>query len=100
VTVVPGGNPVRFATKVTDAAVMFAPLVVVSKVMVAEPEPDDSALVIGGTSFEGNNWALNVGFVGPDGDVELPQPAATNESAMTVVDSRFMNGCLLRESGQ
>src|SRR5205823_10869317 len=83
VTVVPAGNPVRFATKVTVAAVTLPPLVVVSKVMVAVPVPDDSALVIGGTSFDGSRVAVNVGFVGVDGDVELPQPAAMNASAIS-----------------
>src|SRR5262245_9190330 len=93
VTVVPAGNPVRFATKLIVAAVTLPPLVVVSNVIVAEPVPEASALVIGGTSFEGSNWAVNVGFVGVVlGDVELPQPAATNASAMAAVDSRFMVG--------
>src|SRR5947209_11468342 len=103
VTVVPAGNPVRFATKVTLAAVTLPPLVVVSKVMVAVPVPDDSALVIGGTSFDGRSAAVKVGLVGVpdgdvdvlDGDVELPQPAAMNASAISAVASRFMVSCLL-----
>src|SRR5881628_3341920 len=97
VTVVPAGNPVRFATKVTVAAVTLPPLVVVSNVMVAVPVPDDSALVIGGTSFDGRRVAVKVGFVGVDGDVELPQPAAMNVSAMSAVASRFMVSCLLHD---
>jgi hypothetical protein len=71
---------------------MLPPDVVVSKVMVTLPVPELSAFVIGGTSLAGDSVAVNVGFVGAvlDGEVEDPQPAATNASATIRPEKRFI----------
>src|SRR5215831_6433151 len=91
VTFVPAGNPVTFATNVTLADVMLLPDVVVSNVMVTVPLPADSALETGGTSLAGNNVAVNVGFVGVEGDVDdEPHPAAAMADAIASTNKRFI----------
>src|SRR4030095_4727238 len=58
---VPAGNPRRLTTKVTFAEVTLpAASLVTSKVMVAVPLPVDSALVTGGTSFDGFRSAVKI----------------------------------------
>src|SRR5579864_8113848 len=100
-TVVPGGNPDRLATKVTEAEVMFPfASFVTANVIVTFPLPDASGPVTGGTSFEGISVAVNVGSVGDDedGEVEDEHPAATNASATLSANKRFIVTTLLRRT--
>src|SRR5215472_16509469 len=98
-TVVPAGNPVKFATNVAGAAVMLpAASFVTSNVIVTVPLPEASGPTIGGTSLDGNSVAVNVGFVGEDGDVDdEPHPAARNASAASA-DRRFIVTTFLRKT--
>jgi hypothetical protein len=89
----PAGKPVRLTTKVTVAAVMLlAASLVTTIVIVALPDTVDSAFVIGGTSFAGDNVAVNVGLVGVVGvgELLLLQPAASRASTTAMGDRRFI----------
>jgi len=87
-----------FTEKFTLAAVMtlFASRVML-KSIVAVPLPTDSALVIGGVSFEGDNAAVNriVELPGPlgEGDVVLelePEQPAARSTPSTAITGRFI----------
>jgi hypothetical protein len=66
---------------------------VLNIVTVTVPAPDDSAFVMGGTSFAGSSVAVNVFVVvvGAVGDEELfEQPAANRLRATATNDKRFI----------
>src|SRR2546425_12969984 len=95
VIVEPAGNPVRFATTVTFAAVMLLDAsLVTSKVSAAVPDDTDSAFVMAGTSFAGDNCAENVSLVGGAvgvGVVDEPlQPTASNARTTARKDARVI----------
>jgi hypothetical protein len=78
---------------VAEAEVMLpAESFVVTSVIDTLPVTTDSLLVTGGTSFEGDSDAVNVGLVGvvDDGDVEELQPTATRASATAMRDKRVI----------
>jgi len=94
VIVEPAGNPVRFATTVTFAPVMLLDAsLVTSKVSVAVPDATDSAFVMAGTSFAGDNCAEKVillGAVGVGAVSEPPQPTANEAKATAIKDARVI----------
>src|SRR4051812_15128141 len=64
----PAGNPPSVTAKFAVADVTLPALSrVVLSVMVAVPVTDDSAFVTGGTSFDGDNAEVKIGFVDGDG---------------------------------
>src|SRR5579871_4580746 len=96
VTVVPAGNPLSVALKVTLAVCTLPDESFVTNIVIDTlPVPDDSALVMGGTSLDGNSVAVKTGLgaaVLPEGDVDdEPQPAATNASATINAATRVMS---------
>src|SRR5438445_1643343 len=95
-TVVPAGKPLRSIEKsaVTAVIVPAASLVRFS-VSVAVPRPFASALVMAGTTFAGNNVAVNFTWfglagVGAVGDLEPLQPAARRLATSRIIDKRFI----------
>src|SRR5262245_51296862 len=95
VSAVPGGKPWKVPEKLAVATVMWlAPSRVTTNVIVTSPEPPDSALATGGTSFAGRMSAVNVGLTGVevDGAVDTPLHALETASiaASTSLGSRVM----------
>jgi hypothetical protein len=90
-----GGNPDRFTTKVTVAAVTLPAAKVSSNVAVTLPVPTDSAFPIAGTSLAGDNVAVYTAW-DADGAVvpELVQAAAKKLSATAKTDKRFIGDLL------
>src|SRR6266487_1565536 len=94
------GKPLRFTTKVADAAVTLpAASFVKSNVIVTLPLPLDSAFVTGGTSFAGLRSAVKVGFTADAvvGDDEL-QPAANSATAIASAGQYLIPSLLRRIS--
>src|SRR5215213_6750888 len=94
-TVEPAGNPPSVTAKFAVADVTLPALSrVVFMVTVTVPLTADSALVTGGTSFDGDRLAVKIGLVDGVGvfgvDESSPQPATNKLSAMAMIDSGFI----------
>src|SRR5215208_3372871 len=95
VTVDPAGNPPSVTAKFALADVTFPALsLVVFMVTVTFPLTVDSALLTGGTSFDGDNAAVKIGLVDDEGVVGVesspPQPATSRLSAIANADNCFI----------